>query len=51
MNAIVNKLLLPGDIFVPEMHLKQRRFTYSACGSITKKRKRRFKIYLSKQTR
>ena len=37
MNAIVNKLLLPGDIFMPEMHLKQREFTCSACGSFTKK--------------
>ena len=32
MNEIVNKLLLVGDKFMPEMHLKQPGFTYSACG-------------------
>ena len=31
MNKIVNKFLLAGDKFVPEMHLKQHGFTYSAC--------------------
>ena len=36
MNEIVNKFLLAGDKFTPEMHLKQPRFTYSACGSFTK---------------
>ena len=30
MNEIVNKFLLAGDTFPPEMHLKQPRFTYSA---------------------
>ena len=30
MNSIVNKLLLAGDKFMPEMHLKQSGFTYSA---------------------
>ena len=30
MNEIVNKFLLAGDTFTPEMHLKQPRFTYSA---------------------
>ena len=30
MNEIVNKFLLAGDKFMPEMHLKQPRFTYSA---------------------
>ena len=39
MNEIVNKLLLAGDKFVPEMHLKQPRFTYSACEPFTKKKK------------
>ena len=33
MNEIVNKFLLVGDKFMPEMHLKQPGFTYSACGS------------------
>ena len=32
MNEIVNKLLLHGDKFMPEMHLKQPGLTYSACG-------------------
>ena len=32
MNEIVNKFLLVGDTFVPEMHLRQPGFTYSACG-------------------
>ena len=36
MNAIVNKFLLAGDKFMPEMHLKQPVFTYSACGPFTK---------------
>ena len=35
MNEIVNKFLLVGDKFMPEMHLKQPVFTYSACGSCT----------------
>ena len=32
MNEIVNKYLLAGDRFVPELHLKKPGFTYSACG-------------------
>ena len=40
MNEIVNKCLLPGDKFMPEMHLKQHGFTYSACGSFTKNKER-----------
>ena len=36
MNDIVNKFLLAGDKFVPEMHLKQPGFTYGACGPFTK---------------
>ena len=31
MNEIVNKFLLAGDKFMPEMHLKQPGFTYSPC--------------------
>ena len=37
MNEIVNKFLLVGDKFMPEVHLKQLGFTYSACGPFTKK--------------
>ena len=39
MNEIVNKFLLAGDKYMPEMHLKQPGFTYSACGSFTKNKK------------
>ena len=40
MNEIVKKFLLAGDKFVPEMHLKQPGFTYSACGPFTKNKER-----------
>ena len=42
MNEMVNKFLLAGDKFMPEMHLKKPAalgkpgFTYSACGPFTK---------------
>ena len=39
MNEIVNKFLLEGDKFMPEKHLKQPGFTYSACGPFAKKKK------------
>ena len=39
-NDIVNKLLLAGDKFMPETHLKQPPFTYSACGPFTKNKER-----------
>ena len=40
MNEIVNKFLLVDDTFMPEMHLKQPGFTYSACGPFTKNKER-----------
>ena len=40
MNEIVNKFLLAGYTFMPEIHLKQPRFTYSACGPFTKNKER-----------
>ena len=40
MNEIVNNFLLVGDKFMPEMHLKQPGFTYSACGPFTKNKER-----------
>ena len=40
MNEIINKFLLVGDKFMPEMHLKQPGFTYSACGQFTKNKER-----------
>ena len=36
MNNIMNKFLLAGGKFMPEMHLGQPGFTCSACGSFTK---------------
>ena len=39
MNEIVNKFLLVEDKFMPEMHLRRLRFTYSACGPFKKERK------------
>ena len=35
MNDIINKFLLAEDKFMPEMHLRQPGFIYSACGSFT----------------
>ena len=35
MNGIVKKFLLAGDKFIPEMHLRQLGFMYSACGPFT----------------
>ena len=44
LNEIANKLLLAGDKFVPEMHLKQPGFTYSACEPFTQSKERIKKI-------
>ena len=44
MNGIINKFLLTGYTFMPEMHLlRQFGFTYSACGPYTNKTKKEFK--------
>ena len=40
MNEIVNKILLAGDKFMPEIHLRRLGFTYSACGPFTKNKER-----------
>ena len=48
MNDIINKFLIAGDKFMPEMHLKQLRCTYSACGPVTKNKER---IQIFKETR
>ena len=40
MNNTINKFLLAGDKFMPEMHLRQPGFTYSAWGSFTKQKER-----------
>ena len=39
MKKIVNTFLSTGDKFMPEMHLKQPGFTYSACGPFTENKK------------
>ena len=39
-NEIVNNFLLAGDKCMPEIHLKQPRFTYSVCGPFTKNKER-----------
>ena len=40
MNEIVNKVLLTGAKFMPELYLRQPGFNYSACGTFTKHRER-----------
>ena len=40
MDQIINKFLLAGDKFMPEMHLRQPEFIYSACGPFTKNKQR-----------
>ena len=40
MNNIINKFLLVGDKFMPEMHLRQLQFSYSACGPFTRHKQR-----------
>ena len=56
MNEIVSTFLLTGDKLMPEMHLKQPGFTYSACVPFTKKQRknwlinadRKYRFYLQK---
>ena len=40
MNDIINKILLAGDEFMPEMHLRQPVLTYRACGPFPKNKER-----------
>ena len=40
MNDMINKFLLSGNKFMPEMHLKQPGFTYSALRPFTKSKER-----------
>ena len=57
MKKIINKILLAGDKFMPEMYLRQPGFTYITCGPFTKNKEkkiytnRRLKIYLPKRIR
>ena len=40
MNNVINKFLLAGDKFMPEIHLRQPQFVYSACGPFTRHQER-----------
>ena len=40
MNNVINKFLLAGDKFMPEIHLRQPQFVYSACGPFTRHKER-----------
>ena len=40
MNNVINEFLLAGDKFMPEMHLGQPQFVYSACGPFTRNKER-----------
>ena len=40
MTNVINKFLLAGDKFMPEMHLRQPQFVYSACGPFTRHKER-----------
>ena len=50
MNETENKFLLVGNKFMPEMHLKQPGFTYSACGLFTKNKERIEKFMQTRNT-
>ena len=50
MNEIVNKFLLAGDKLMPEIYLKQPRFTYSASGPFTKNKERILKFKKTRDT-
>ena len=51
INAIVDKFLLAGDKFMPEMHLKQPGFTYSACSPFNKNKERIQKVKETEDSR
>ena len=40
MNNVINKFLLAGDKFMPEMNLRQPQFVYSPYGTFTRHKKR-----------
>ena len=51
MNKVINKFLLAGDKFMPEMHLRQPQFVYSACGIFTRHKERIKKFKQTGDTR
>ena len=50
MNEIVNRFLLAGDKFMPELNLKQPGFTYIACGPFNRNKERTEKFMLTGNT-
>ena len=51
MNNIINIFLLAGDKIMPEMHLRQPQFVYSACGPFTRHKERIKKFEQTGDTR
>ena len=51
LNNVINTFLLAGDKFMPEMHLRQPQFVYSACGPFTKHKERIKKFKQTGDTR
>ena len=51
MNNVINKFLLAGDNVMSEMHLRQPRFVYSACGPFTRHKERIKKFKQTGDTR
>ena len=51
MNNVINKFLLAGDRCMPEMHLRQLQFVYSACGTFTRHKERIKKFRKTGDTR
>ena len=51
MNKVINKFLLAGDKFMPEMHLRQPQFVCSACGPFTRHKERIKKFEQTGDTR
>ena len=51
MNNLINKFLLASDKFMPEMHLRQPQFVYSAWGPFTRHKERIKKFKQTGDTR
>ena len=51
MNNVINKFLLAGHKFMPEMHLRQPQFVYSACRPFTRHKERIKKFKQTGDTR
>ena len=51
MNKVIDKFFSAGDKFMPEMHLRQPQFVYSACGPFTRHKERIKKFEQTGDTR